>query len=87
MKKFKLLLAIAVLFAVGSAFTTTNKVLAGEYILVGSIFVLASTLPPGHCQIEPNHICNYTKTNPSGNDTNPANFAPNVINARWIVNP
>jgi hypothetical protein len=87
MKNFKLLLATAVLFAVGSAFTASSKVFAGEYVLQGSTFVLKSTLPPGHCENEQNIICDYTKTNPSGDNTNPANFTPFRTNARWVTNP
>ncbi|MGK6342542.1 DUF6520 family protein [Chryseobacterium sp. DT-3] len=83
MKNFKLLLGAAVIFAVGSAFTASNKAVAGEYVLQGSTYVLKSTLPPGHCEQSQN-ICDYTKTNPSGNNTDPANFTPNQRNASWI---
>lgn len=82
MKNFKLLLATAVLFAVGSAFTASNKV-AGEYILQGSTYVLKST-QNGHCDASQNSICDYTKINPSGSNTNPANFTPNRMNEKWV---
>jgi len=79
MKNFKLLLATAVMFAVGSAFTAAEKnAVAGEYVLIGSTYVLKSSRPAsGHCEDNDQAICDYTKTNPSGNNTNPANFTAN----------
>ncbi|QPQ52039.1 hypothetical protein H3Z85_00480 [Chryseobacterium indologenes] len=46
MKNFKLLLGAAVVFAVGSAFTASNKA-AGEYVLIGSTYQLKSSRPSG----------------------------------------
>lgn len=85
MKNFKLLLATAVLFAVGSAFTVSNKALVGEYILgTDGTFRLKSTQPAGHCENAQQEICDYTKVNLSGNDTDPANFTPNHTDAEWV---
>lgn len=78
MKNFKLLLATAVVFAVGSAFTAAEKnAVAGEYVLIGSTYVLKSSRPAGRC-LPSADTCDYTKINPSGNNTNPANFAANA---------
>ncbi len=78
---------MAIVFAVGSAFTASNKTMAGEYVLVGSTYTLKSSIPAGHCEdSEPSDICDYTKTNPTGNNENPANFTPNRTEAIWVTN-
>lgn len=86
MKNFKLLLGAAVVFAVGSAFTASNKAVAGEYVYdsENSTFVLKSALP-GHCEDMPSEVCDYTKTNPGGDNQNPANFTENRTNAEWVI--
>lgn len=79
MKNFKLLLATAVLFAVGSAFTASSKAVAGEYILQGDTWV---PIGDGDCETG-SGTCDYLKT---GSATtlqypdqfqNPANFTAN----------
>lgn len=85
MKNFKLLLGAAVMFAVGSAFTASDKV-AGEYVLNGDTWELKDG---GTCEAEPSAICDYTKvgsaTTPQHPNQyqNPANFSPNRMNARY----
>lgn len=86
MKNYKLILAIAVVFAVGSAFTGKNKALSGEYILVGNTYVLVEHA----CEVSPGDICDFTKTGSATTPMypdqykNPANFTPNRINARVV---
>lgn len=86
MKNFKLLLGAAIVFAVGSAFTASKKAVAGEYVYdsENSIYVLKSQLP-GQCVNTPSAICDYTKTNPNGDNHDPANFTPNRTNAAWVT--
>ncbi|REC79512.1 hypothetical protein DRF60_06730 [Chryseobacterium elymi] len=85
MKNFKLLLGAAVLFAVGSAFTTSNKAFAGEYVLIApNTYELKTNRPAGECREMPSQICDYTKINPSGSNTDPNNFTPNTRNAQWV---
>lgn len=84
MKNFKLLLATAVVFAVGSAFTASNKAVEGEYVLIDGTYQLKSSRPTGECQDMTSQICDYTKTNPSGNNQNPANFTPHQTDAAWV---
>lgn len=85
MKNFKLLLGSAVLFAVGSAFTASNNA-AGEYVKNGDTWELKDG---GSCISQPGATCDYTKvgsaTTPQYPDQyqNPANFAPNTMNARY----
>lgn len=74
MKNFKLLLATAVLFAVGSAFASTNtKAVTGEYYRDASGFHLKG--PDGEC-VDNGPSCSYTIINPSGSLTDPNNFTP-----------
>lgn len=73
MKNFKLLLAGAIIIAVGSSFAASESSAAGEYVLVDGVYQLASDRPDGVC-VQSNEICNYTKINPNGNNTDPANF-------------
>jgi len=76
MKNFKLLLATAVVFAVGSAFTAAEKnAVAGEYVLIDGVYQIKTDRPEGLC-VQASETCDYTKINPSGNNTNPANFQP-----------
>ncbi|RQO37653.1 hypothetical protein DBR39_12230 [Chryseobacterium sp. KBW03] len=85
MKNFKLLLGAAVVFAVGSAFTASNKA-AGEYVLNGDTWELKDG---GRCESEPSEICDYTKvgsaTTPQypNQYQNPANFTAHTTNARY----
>ncbi|QIH34464.1 DUF6520 family protein [Sphingobacterium sp. DR205] len=85
MKNFKLLLATAVVFAVGSAFTANNNI-AGEYVLNGDTWELKDG---GLCRDEAGSICDYTKvgsaTTPEHPNQyeNPDNFTPNRMDARY----
>ncbi|GEN71207.1 DUF6520 family protein [Chryseobacterium lathyri] len=83
MKNFKLLLGAAVLFAVGSAFTSSNKA-AGEYVLISGTYQLKSSRPAGNCESMQSATCDYTKINPSGSNTDPSNFTPHTTNASWV---
>lgn len=76
MKNFKLLLATAVVFAVGSAFTASPKDIGDEYVLQGGTYQLRSSVP-GDC-VGASGTCSYTKIANSGSqpDQNPANFQP-----------
>lgn len=87
MKNFKLILGTAIVFAIGSAFTASNKAVSGEYILNGNTFELS---PEHECEISPGSVCDYTKTGSATTPQypnqfqNPANFTPNTINARLV---
>lgn len=74
MKNFKLLLATAVIFAVGSAFTMSPKDIGDEYVLIDGTYVLRSQ-HPGTC-FGQSGTCSWTKiaNNGSNPDQNPANF-------------
>ncbi|ANF52950.1 hypothetical protein A0O34_21560 [Chryseobacterium glaciei] len=86
MKNFKLLLATAVLFAVGSAFTASSKTVAGEYVKDGDTWELKDG---GTCELEPSEVCDYTKIGSATTEQypdqfqNPANFSAHTINARY----
>lgn len=86
MKNFKLLLGIASVFAVGSAFTAKNKAFAGEYVLQGNTFVAITH----GCEDAPGEICDYTKTGSATTPQypnqyqNPANFTPQTLNGTPI---
>lgn len=86
MKNFKLLLATAVMFAVGSAFTASPKDIGDEYVLQGSTYVLRSSLPNGFCE-DGAGTCSYTKIANSG--TNPDQNSANFTHRRdgQFVNP
>lgn len=75
MKNFKLLLAGAMMIAVGSSFAASgNNAVAGEYVLINGTYHLKSERPEGSDCVQSNEICDYTKINPAGNNTDPANF-------------
>lgn len=86
MKNFKLILGIAIVFAIGSAFTASNNAFAGEYILDGNTYVLVSHT----CVSAPSEICDYTKTGSATTPQypnqfqNPANFTPYTLNGRAV---
>jgi hypothetical protein len=79
MKNFKLLLATAVIFAVGSSFASVKSAVAGEYVLNGDTWQLKGN---GTCQ-QIGGICDYTKTGDAVTEEypnelqNPANFTAN----------
>ncbi|WP_412468786.1 DUF6520 family protein [Pedobacter sp. KLB.chiD] len=76
MKNFKLLLAGAIIIAVGSSFAASESSAAGEYVLVDGVYQLKSDRPDtGACE-QSNDICDYTKINPNGNNTDSQNFQP-----------
>lgn len=86
MKNFKLILGLAIFFAIGSAFTASNKAVSGEYVLDGDTYVQVEHT----CEAAPSEICDYTKTGSATTPQypnqyqNPANFTPYRLNGRPI---
>ncbi len=80
---------MAIVFAVGSAFTATNKAAAGEYVKNGNTWELKNL--NGECIEQTSEICDYTKTGSAttpqypDQNQNPANFTPYHTNARYVV--
>ncbi|RLJ75146.1 DUF6520 family protein [Pedobacter alluvionis] len=70
MKNFKLLLATAVLFAVGSAFASSTK--------AEDLYVRNSNgtyqLKTGHCEVQDNSTCSYNIIDPNGPLNQDSNF-------------
>ncbi|WP_316795527.1 DUF6520 family protein [Pedobacter agri] len=84
MKNFQLLLAGAIMIAVGSSFAAANNdSAADQYHLNGDIWELNS--PEADCIQNSNTVCDYLKTGSAttpqypNENQNPANFTQNRI--------
>lgn len=77
---------MAVVFAVGSAFTASKSV-DDLYVKNGNMWELKS--PTGDCIDQPAEVCDYTKTGSATTPQypsqyqNPANFTAHETNARY----
>lgn len=83
MKKVTLFFALAAIVGVGSAFATVSKsVDSGEYVKIGSNYVLKSSRPNTESCHSNGVTCDYTIIDPEGSLTDPDNFEPNQP-GRW----
>lgn len=86
MKNFKLLLATAIVFAVGSAFTSVKDAPSGAYVKIGSTYVPVAGRD-GQCELG-GDFCSYNKIGNAGQGTpseftNPANFQGVEAGQHW----
>ncbi|MBO9676327.1 MAG: hypothetical protein J7577_22995 [Sphingobacteriaceae bacterium] len=82
MKNFKLLLAGAIMIAVGSAFTAAPKEskFAGEYVKINGVYQLKGD---GECHSDLEGTCDYTIIDPNGSLTDDNNFTRNNP-GQWV---
>jgi hypothetical protein len=82
MKNFKLLLAAAMMIAVGSSFAASgNNAVAGEYVKNSNgTYELKGN---GLCQDQPTSTCDYTIIDPMGPLDEDSNFQPHA-QGLWV---